>query len=419
MKYLVSAAIAAVLAASAPNMVSAQDLGSNFKRDKNVSVRSRPRPEYEAIGVKAGGFTLYPRVTVSLEHDDNIYATRTNEQSDEIWRVKPELAVRSNWSRHALGAFASASVNRYSDFGSEDTEEYTLAINGRADIVRGSNITGSVQYQALTEPRTSPQSPAASAKPIEYEKWTSRVTGVKEFNRLRLTGRVYDYDYDFDDGVTLGGVAVEQDTRDRNEFFFGGQADYAVSPDTAIYVSLLGNSKNYDLSIAGRDSDGYVAAVGANFELTEVVRGDINVGYMKQTYDNPAFNEIDGFSAEGRVEWFPTSLTTVTATGGRTIEEAVANGAAGYISNNLGVNVDHELLRNVLLSANASYGKDNYENVDRDDKRTGAGASVAYLLNRRVGVFLTYTYLKQDSSGVDNGTSFTDNKLAASVALQF
>jgi hypothetical protein len=44
---------------------------------------------------------------------------------------------------------------------------------------------------------------------------------------------------------------------------------------------------------------------------------------------------------------------------------------------------------------------------------------VAYLLNRRVGVFLTYTYLKQDSSGVDDGTSFTDNKLAASVALQF
>lgn len=419
MKYLVSAAIAAVLAASAPHMVSAQDLGSNFKRDKNVSVRSRPRPEYEAIGVKAGGFTLYPRVTVSLEHDDNIYATQNDEQSDEIWRVKPELAVRSNWSRHALGAFASASVNRYSDFGGEDTEEYTLAVNGRADIVRGSNITGSVQYQALTEPRTSPQSPAASAKPIEYEKWTSRVTGVKEFNRLRLTGRVYDYDFNFDDGVTLGGAVVEQDTRDRNEFFFGGQADYAISPDTAIYVSLLGNSKNYDLATAGRDSDGYVAAVGANFELTEVVRGDINVGYMKQTYDNPAFSKIDGFSAEGRVEWFPTSLTTVTATGGRSIEEAVANGAAGYISNNLGVNIDHELLRNVLLSANANYGKDNYRNIDRDDERTGAGASVAYLLNRRVGVFLTYTYLKQDSSGLDDGTSFTDNKLAASVALQF
>ena len=46
-------------------------------------------------------------------------------------------------------------------------------------------------------------------------------------------------------------------------------------------------------------------------------------------------------------------------------------------------------------------------------------ASAAYLLNRNVGLFLTYTYLKQESSGTAKGSSFTDNKLAASVALQF
>ncbi len=419
MKYLMSVAIAAILVVSVPHMASAQDLASNFKRDKNVTVRDRPRPDYEAVGIKAGGFTVYPRVTGSVEYNDNIYATKANEESDTIWRVKPEVAVRSDWSRHALGAFASASVNRYSDFGTEDTEEYTLAVNGRLDIVRGANVAGSVQYQALTEPRTSPQSPVGSVKPIEYDLVSSKLTAVKEFNRLRLTGRLTDYDFDYKDGVNIAGGTVEQDTRDRNEFYYGGKAEYAVSPDTALTLALLGNTKDYDLAIAGRDSDGYVATVGANFELTDVVRGDINVGYMKQTYDLASYGKIDGFSADGKVEWFPTALTTVTATGGRTIEESVAGGSPGYVSSNIGASVDHELLRNVLLSANASFGKDNYEKIDRDDKRTGAGASVAYLLNRRVGVFVTYTYLKQDSSGVNHGTSFTDNKLAASVALQF
>lgn len=419
MKYLMSVTLAAVLAASASNVVLAQDLASNFKRDKNVTVRERPRPDYEAVGLKTGGFTLYPRVTIGVEHNDNIYATRNNEQTDEIWRVKPELAARSNWSRHALGAFASASINRYADFGTEDTEEYTVAVNGRLDIVRGSNISGSLQYQALTEPRTSPQSPVGSIKPIEYDLITSKLTGVKEFNRIRLTGNLSDMDYDFNDGLTTSGAVVEQDTRDRNEFYYGGKLEYAVSPDTALFLALLGNNKDYDLAIAGRDSDGYVATVGANFELTDVVRGNLAVGYMKQTYDNPLYGKIDGLSAEGKVEWFPTALTTVTATGGRTIEESVAGGSPGYISNNIGLNIDHELLRNVLLSANASYGKDEYEKIDRDDKRTGAGASVAYLLNRRVGVFLTYTYLEQKSSGAARGTTFTDNKLAASVALQF
>ncbi|EJL34043.1 hypothetical protein PMI01_01825 [Caulobacter sp. AP07] len=419
MKYLVSAAIAALLVVSTPHVASAQDLASNFKRDRNVSVRERPRPDYEAIGVKAGGFTLYPRVTASVERNDNIYATKTDEKADAIWRVKPELAVRSNWSRHALGAFASASINRYADFGSEDTEEYTVAVNGRLDVVRGSNVTGSLQYQALTEPRTSPQSPVGAVKPIEYSLVTGKVTGVKEFNRLRLTGKLSDYDYNYDDGANISGGLVEQDTRDRNEFYYGGKVEYAMSPDTALFLSVLGNNKNYDLAIAGRDSDGYVATVGANFELSEVVRGDVAVGYMKQSYDNPLYGKIDGFSGEASVEWFPTALTTVTTTAGRTIEEAVASGAPGYISNNIGLNIDHELLRNVLLSANANYRKDDYEKIDRSDKRTGAGASAAYLLNRRVGLFLTYTYLKQNSSGGDHGTSFTDNKLAASVALQF
>ncbi len=424
MKYLMSVAFTALLIASVPHVASAQDLGSNFKRDKNVTVRDRPRPDYEAVGIKAGGFTVYPRVTGSVEYNDNIYANDVLVKSDTIWRVKPEVAARSDWSRHALNAFASASINRYSDFDTENTEEYTVGVNGRLDIVRGSNVTGTAQYQKLTEPRTSPQSPASSAKPIEYELVTTKLVAVKEFNRVRLTGRLSDYDYNYQDGATLGtstvpSSPVDQDFRDRNEFYFGGKAEYAVSPDTALFAQVLGNNKDYDLSTSDRSSDGYVATVGANFELTDVIRGDLAVGYMKQSYDAASYGKIDGFSAEGKVEWFPTALTTVTATGGRTIEESVANGSPGYISNNIGVNIDHELLRNVLLSANASYGKDAYEKIDRDDKRTGAGASVAYLLNRRVGVFLTYTYLKQDSSGAARGTSFSDNKIAASVALQF
>ncbi len=419
MKYLVSAAVAAAFCVSMPQTAAAQDLGSNFKRDRNVSVRERPRPDYEAVGIKTGGFTLYPRLTVGVEHDDNIYATNVLKQDDNIWQVKPEVALRSNWSRHALGAFASATINRYSDFDTEDTEEYTVAVNGRVDIVRGANVSGSLQYQALTEPRTSPTAPQAARSPVEYSLVTAKLVGVKEFNRLRLTGRLNNKTYDFDDATNLLGGVLEQDTRDRDEFVFGGKAEYAVSPDTALYLSVLGNTKNYDLAIAGRDSDGYTATVGADFEVSELIRGDLEVGYMKQSYDNPLYDKIDGFSGAANVEWFPTALTTVTGTASRTIEESVTNGSPGYVSANVGVSIDHELLRNVLLSAQASYGEDTYKQIDRDDERTGAGASATYLLNRRVGLMLTYSYLKQDSSGAARGTSFTDNKLTASVALQF
>ncbi|WP_165184048.1 outer membrane beta-barrel protein [Caulobacter soli] len=419
MKLLATAALAAAFSVSMPLVVSAQDLGSNFKRDKSVSVRQRPRPDFEAIGIKAGGFTVFPRVTLSATHDDNIYATATDEQSDTIWRVKPEVAVRSNWSRNALGAFASATINRYSDFDTENTEEYTIGANGRLDLERGSNIAGSLQYQALTEPRTSPTSPVAATAPVEYTLVTGNLTAIKEFNRLRLTGRLDNKTYDYDDARNAAGGVIDQDTRDRDEFYYGGKAEYAVSPDTAVFFSLVGNKKDYDLAIAGRDSDGYVVSGGVNFEISQVARGEIEGGYMDQSYDNPAYANVSGFNAKGRVEWFPTELTTVTLNGSRTIEEAVAAGSQGYISNNLSAGVDHELLRNVLLSAQASYGKDNYQTIDRDDKRTGFNASATYLMNRNVGLILAYTFLKQNSSGGARGASFDDNKIAASVAFQF
>lgn len=412
MKNLLAAAVAVALVVPASE-AAAQDLGSNFKRDKNTSVRQRPRPDYEAIGIKAGGFTVFPRLTLDVERNDNIYATAADEESDTIWHVKPEVAARSNWSRHALGAFASASINRYGDFDTENTEEYTVGANGRLDLVRGSNIAGSLQYQKLTEPRTSPTSPSASNRPVEYDLITGNITAVKEFNRLRLTGKLDDRDYNYDD------TNIDQDFRDRNEFYFGGKAEYAVSPDTALYASVIGNVKDYDWALSTRDSDGYAATVGANFELSQVVRGDIEGGYMKQSYDNANYDSIDGFSGKAKVEWFPTQLTTVTLTGSRSIEEAVAANSPGYISNNVGLGVDHELMRNVLLSAKGSYGKDDYEGIDRNDKRTGATAAAAYLVNRNVGLFLTYTYLKQKSTGANFGSNFTDNRLAASVALQF
>jgi hypothetical protein len=423
MKLLTSAAIAVALTVVAPYAASAQSVGStvssNFKRDKNVSVRQRPRPDYEAIGIKTGGFTLYPRVTVSAEHDDNIYATAVDEESDTIWRVKPEMAVRSNWSRHALGAYASASINRYADFGSEDTEEYTVGVNGRLDVERGASVTGSLRYQDLTEPRTAPTSPAAATAPVQYTLVSANLNGVKEFNRLRLVGAFDSKAYNYKDAHNSAGGIVEQDTRDRDEFRYSGKAEYAVSPDTALFLALVGNQKNYDLTIAGRDSDGYTATVGANFELSQVIRGSLEGGYMKQSYDNPAYASIDGFNALGEVEWFPTQLTTVTLNGARTIEEAVVSGSPGYIANTVSAGVDHELLRNVLLSAQANYEKDDYQSIDRNDKRTGFNASATYLMNRSAALVVSYTYLKQNSSGTNKSSSFDDNKIAASLALQF
>ncbi|MBL7599222.1 outer membrane beta-barrel protein, partial [Escherichia coli] len=82
-----------------------------------------------------------------------------------------------------------------------------------------------------------------------------------------------------------------------------------------------------------RDSSGYEALVGVNFEVGAVARGELAVGYISQEYDSAAFSNIDGFGARAQVQWFPTELTTFTVTGSRTIEDSGIVGSGGYLSN--------------------------------------------------------------------------------------
>ena len=61
----------------------------------------------------------------------------------------------------------------------------------------------------------------------------------------------------------------------------------------------------------------------------------------------------------------------------RGVEETTIGTSSGFFSTTLGLNVDHELLRHLLLHADASYSKSDYEGIIREDDylRFGAGAT--------------------------------------------
>lgn len=406
----------------------AQDLGqgdrivSNFKRDRNVSVRERRHEGYEALGVRLGAFMAYPKATVAAEYNDNVYGSSVLEVDDTVLRIRPEVKLQSTWSRHALAAYANADFSRYSELSTEDHEEYAIGASGRLDIQRSASLSGGLDLAKLTEARTSTNTPTTTVSPVEYQLSQVYVAGSKEFNRLRLSGRLDWRDFDYEDGRDAFGGVVEQDDRDREIAIATARADYAVSPDTALFALVAVNKRNYDLAppavAASRDSDGYEVLAGANFELGAVARGEIGLGYVSQDYEDPAFEDLDGFGARAQVEWFPTQLATVTLTGSRTVEDSGIPGDAGYFASNVAIQLDYELLRNLIVTAQASFGEDEHEGlVARTDTRRGAGVSGTYLVSRNVGVTLTYNYLDQDSNVPF--ADFTQNRVAAGLNLQF
>ena len=168
------------------------------------------------------------------------------------------------------------------------------------------------------------------------------------------------------------------------------------------------------------DLSGDTSFLTAPGELGALIRGEIAAGYISQEFDEEtAYGKVDGFGARALIEWFPTQLTTVTATGSRTVEDSAIIGSGGYLSSAIGLQIDHELMRNIIVGGAVSYSEDDYEGIDRNDDRFSGSLSATYLVNRHLGVSLAASHLEQSSSGADNGADFDVNRLMISFVGQF
>jgi hypothetical protein len=421
--------ILAVAASACPTTSFGQALDSAqarttdlFARDRSVAVLDRPHPEYEALGTSIGTFSLFPRLQLDNENSDNVFAVETGPVSDWAFHARPSATVNSNWSRHQLNAYVRGDFIRNEKYHSENANNWSVGGTGRIDVLRDFNIALGTDYIKTIEPRTSSNTAVSARDPIRYDQAQAYLSTTRIVGRTKLTVRGDVQSYNYKDGFDLNGNVIDQDARDRINSSLQGRVDYAVSPATALFVAVTGNKRNYDTSTVAtptRDSNGYELLTGVNFELGAVVRGEVAVGYVSQSFDNAAYNEIHGFGSRTRLEWFPTELTTVTATASRAIEDAGVVGAGGYLSSDLGLNVDHELLRNLILSASVKYANDDYNGIDREDERTEFALGGNYLLNRNLGLTLRYYHTKQSSDGTSSGPSYTVNRVALSLTTQF
>jgi hypothetical protein len=395
---------------------------TNFARDRDVSVRQRSRPDYQNSGVPLGAFTAFPGVTVSAEHNNNLYGTSDNQQQDQTVRIAPELRIDSGWSRHSASINARGLISRFKDATTEDTDDYSFGGTFRYDIGRRSNLSLTLDQSKNTEARTSPTTQSVSKTPIRYNVSRAGLSGVVEMNRLRLTTRLDGTVFNYENGVTAAKTTVVQDDRDRTVAQLSQRAEYAVSPDTALFVEVAANNRNYRLSPSkaalDRDSNGYEALVGVNLQLTNLIRGEIGAGYLSQSFKEKTFSDITGFSVRGQAEWFPTELITVTATVARTVEDSGIPASSGNLSTAYGLQADYELRRNIIVTIQGSISMDDYRGIDREDERTNLGASLTYLVNRRVGITAGFSAFRQNSTGV-GVSDFNVNKVSVGTTLRF
>jgi hypothetical protein len=356
------------------------------------SVMDRSRPGYDAQGVRLGSWLFLPSLMANTSFDSNVFASGANPQSETIFNVRPELRIKSDWNRHSFEAFAAGEFARYRRFSSEDHNNFFAGAAGSADISRGFVAFGSVEYAKQHEERGTGESFAGFDKPVPFEQITGRASVARRFNRLTVSagGAVDNYDYE-DVTRDHGATPVDQDYRDRNVFSLSSRVAYEISPMTSVFVEVGWNKRDFRTSPL--NSDGWRGTGGVSFELSRLIQGEAFVGYMSQNYDSPTILDVSSYTYGGNLKWMPTPLTTVTLLGERKIgESSFGGGFSSRIKSDIGVRVDHELLRNLIASGRLGFEWDEFQGTGRNDEYVKAGASLLYLLNPYFSVSGDYRY---------------------------
>lgn len=415
-----AALLLAVWAATATAQVLPPD-ESLVRFGRFTAVRERQTPGYEAAGVAVGNFTLSPSVNATAQYTDNIYAAKDDKVGDVFARIEPSATLQSNWSQRSLSVSANGRLDRYADHKSEDVSSIDLSAYGVQEFGDSTRLRVIGRYVNDRESREAQTAFALTERPVNFQTLSGAVGGSQRFAQFLVNGEAAYTRYDFRDARLRDGTPLDEDFRDQDTFRLRARAEIAQSPSLAYFVEASRVGTTYDArnptSGASRGSTTYQVLGGSRFELPFGARGEIGLGYVNGTFKGAQYGNFSGLAVSSRVLLFPTDLTTVTIAARRSVNDAGTINSTGYISTTGSIQVDHELLRNVVLGASLQYERDTFNGVDRRDGRFGAAASVEYRLNRALSLRADYDFIDLSSRGSESFRSFSRNR--ASVGIRY
>jgi hypothetical protein len=387
------------------------------------TVSQRPRPELDPLGLRVSDFFWFPRAEFDEVYNSNIFAAPSPTTSDLITVLQPSFDLLSSFPRNALNLHGSAAAQFYAGHPAQNTQDGFIGTDGRLDVTAGSSLFGSAQAAHLHVPRTSTNSPVAAAQPVTYWLYTANAGYRQTGLRLGYQADIAVQNTQYDAVPAVRGGILPQSPSDTTISQAALRGSYELVPDYQGYIRAAGNLTDYTHTVPGGvrfNSTGYRADLGLQILPRHILSGEIYAGYLSQIYQVSGLGSISGFDAGGRLVYNVTRLTTATFTGLRTVipsNPTIGTTGTSYLATTVGGNVDHELLRNILLNASAGYENDTYLGISRTDNILSFGAGFKYLLNRNLYLGGLYGFQQRNSTVA--GSGYTQNILMVRLSTQF
>ncbi|MEI7710495.1 MAG: outer membrane beta-barrel protein [Rhodospirillales bacterium] len=359
-----------------------------FGTAPGVTVRSRTRPDSETAPIHAGSLRVKPGFEEAIGYDDNVLSGPTRRGS---WLTSTggSILIGSDWSRHAFGAYLSATDTRYAEQPRQSRTDGTVSVGGSLEIGRD-RLTLGIAHLSLHEDR-SELNALASDRPVPFRVDDARLSYTASFDRLSVTPEVEISAWHYGDTTVLGQFA-RQNYRDRTMLRGGTVVRYEFAPLRNLVFLTRALSQRYDAPAAGQaslNSTGYQALLGIDYDEDTVWRARLLIGGETRQFAAPRYRSHTAMIAEGELTWNPTGMTTLRSLLSRTIEDAAQEGVSGFTYTAGKLGIDHEIVRDLLFATSIGFRRASFL---QGGQQTGASAGVGltWLLNRYTKVSATY-----------------------------
>lgn len=374
---------------------------------------ARDSLEDQGLGVRVGAFRINPAITVGETYRTNLFLTDDDPTDTFLTTITPELSVASDWNRHAVRLDLGLEKGFYTADSSDNYLDATARLGGVLDITRDARIQARIGYLREHEERGEVDVPFAATEPVINNNYTADVIGTYESGRFRFSP-FYIFEYrDFEDVPLFGGGISNQDDRDRVQQEGGLEVGYKVLRGYEAFVRGSYFMTDYEDAVDDtglkRDWDGFQIIGGVKLDLTRLVTGSVGVGYARENYDDPALSDQGRFAFDIGIDWSATQLTTVMFRAKRSTDETTLPNASGITDSAAGVEVRHELLRNLMLIGGFDFVNREYQDISRTDNIYAASIAADWQVTRHLSFGPTYVFETRASDAP--GQDYNDHQI--------
>jgi hypothetical protein len=378
---------------------------------------------FRAVGDYAGGFLIKSAVELGGGYDSNPRRTFVAKGSP-FYVVAPEFLAVSDWKRHAVVADLRGSFTGYGNTFPPpadgtissapvaiDRPDFTGHIDGRLDVSHDTRLLGQMRLRVSTDNPGSPNIQAGLGKYPILTTLGGTVGVDQNFNRLQLSaGGTVDRAVYADSKLT-DGSSTGNDDRNFNQFDGVGRVSYDLLPGVKPFAEVEGDSRVHDVKLdrSGfqRDSSGGYVKSGSSFEFSQLLTGEISVGFAARDYVDPRLDRLQGLLTSASLTWAATPLTTAKFYSTTSIDETTVPGVSGVLTHVYTVEADHDFRRWLTAIGKFTWGSLDYQGDGRRDRIYTISGDLVYKMSRNLWVKATLRRDWLDSNLPGNSTAST------------